>query len=60
MGFIVMTFGVLLMFAFIGSVIGGGVWLLSFITNPKETVENTKWFIKDTIDNWKLFLKKDE
>lgn len=60
MEFIVMTFGVLLMFAFIGSVIGCGVWLLSFITNPKETVENTKWFIKGTIDNWKLFLKKDE
>ena len=60
MEIIVMTFGVLLMFAFIGSLIVCGVWLLSFITKPKETVEETKWFIKGIIDNWKLFLKKDE
>lgn len=60
MEFIVMTFGVLLMFAFIGSLIVSGLWLISFITNPMETVENTKWAIKGVIDNWKLFLKKDE
>lgn len=60
MEIIVMTFGVLLLGALVGLVIACGTWLLFFITNPKKTVEDTKCFIEGIIDNWKLFLKKDE
>ena len=60
MEIIAMAFEVLVMVVFVGSLIGGGVWLLSFIINPMETVENTKWAIEDVIDNWKLFLRKDK
>lgn len=60
MEIIAMTLEVLLTFVFVGSLIICGVWLLSFIIKPMETIEDSKYFIEDVIGNWKLFLKKDK